>query len=172
MTAAPTDNPTPPPPAGIARLTVLLGDEATSAAEAWHQTARGLLANQGVETLVAHTGPEALSLLEAGVLGKGRRIHVAVLDQGMPTMSGIQILRRLRQDTGDAVGLPPAILLADPTARGLSGAFMHEALTARAFSVLPKPIQLDLLLDTLARALRRHYQNKWPEGGPTPPDKP
>ena len=55
--------------------------------------------------------------------------------------------------------VPPAILLADSVAAGT----MHEALSMHVFSVLPKPIELNLLLDTLARALRRYYQNKWPE---------
>jgi DNA-binding NtrC family response regulator len=40
---------------------------------------------------------------------------------------------------------------------------MHDALMARVFSVLPKPIELDLLLDTLARALKRYYAGRWPD---------
>ena len=34
----------------------------------------------------------------------------------------------------------------------------------QVFSVLPRPVELNLLLDTLARALKRFYQNKWPQG--------
>ena len=163
----PTHPPTQPPHASVAaRLTVLLGDEHESG-QAWHRNARGLLGAQGVETLVARSGRDALALIEESARGNGPRIHVAVLDQRMPVMGGLQILRRLQQDLTDPA-LPPAILLADASgARGLTSALMHEALTARVFSVLPKPIELDLLLDTLARALRRYYQNKWPEGGGT-----
>lgn len=162
-------------PAG--RFTVLLGDEA-DAAEAWHRTACGLLAAQGVTTLVARTGREALGLIENSAFRRGPRIHVAVLDQNMPLLGGLQILRRLQRDLQEAAGqaaetarpqpsaaprnppVPPAILLADTLASGT----MHEALTMQVFSVLPRPIDLNLLLDTLARALRRYYQNKWPEG--------
>ena len=167
----PTSPPTQTPHASVAaRLTVLLGDEHESG-QAWHRTARGLLGAQGVETLVARSGRDALALIEESARGNGPRIHVAVLDQRMPVMGGLQILRRLQQDLTDPAlpqgsgTLPPAILLADASgARGLTSALMHEALTARVFSVLPKPIELDLLLDTLARAVRRYYQNKWPEG--------
>jgi CheY-like chemotaxis protein len=159
-------------PAG--RFTVLLGDEA-DAAEAWHRNACGLLAAQGVTTLVARTGREALGLIENSALRRGPRIHVAVLDQNMPLLGGLQILRRLQRDLQEGAEraaeaarpapvprnapVPPAILLADTLASGT----MHEALTMQVFSVLPRPIDLNLLLDTLARALRRYYQNKWPD---------
>jgi CheY-like chemotaxis protein len=156
------------------RLTVLLGDEA-DAAEAWHRTATGLLAAQGVTTLVARTGREALALIEGSALGRGPRIHVAVLDQHMPVIGGLQILRRIQRDLREAQqraerrgqalpqavpAVPPAILLADT----LAAATMHEALMVQVFSVLPRPVELNLLLDTLARALKRFYQNKWPQG--------
>ena len=156
------------------RFTVLLGDE-QDAAEAWHRTAQGLLASQGVMTLVASSGREALGLIEDSAFGRGPRIHVAVLDQHMPIMGGLQILRRLQRDLSEAAqssaplrraaaqarAVPPAILLADSLARGT----MQEALTVQVFSVLPRPVELNLLLDSLARALRRFYQNKWPEEG-------
>lgn len=171
--------------AGFAdRFTVLLGDEA-DAAEAWHRTARGLLGAQGVTTLVARTGREALGLIEDSALGQGPRIHVAVLDQHMPLMGGLQILRRLQRELREAQNrailrpsapasgsaerapqtpassppaMPPAILLADSMASGT----MHEALMVQVFSILPRPVELNLLLDTLARALKRYYQNRWP----------
>ncbi len=171
------------PPAGFAdalgarggRFTVLLGNEA-DAVEAWHRTACGLLGAQGVRTLVARTGREALGLIEDSAFGRGPRVHVAVLDQNMPVMGGLQVLRRLQHDlteaqnraTRSAAGgqeprkapaVPPSILLADTLATGT----MHEALTMQVFSVLPRPVELNLLLDTLARALKRFYHDKWPQ---------
>src|SRR5205085_8202181 len=58
------------------RLTVLLSSEQ----ESWHQTVRRLLEPQGVETLAARSGREALNLVQS------REIHVAVLDQSMPQL--------------------------------------------------------------------------------------
>ena len=159
MTATPSMPPLPPAsPEG--RLRVLLGDE-SDAAQPWHRTAVRLLAAQGVDTIVATGGRHALGLIEDSAIGKCPRIHVCVLEQKMPEMGAIQILRRLSADIQQVEKLPPAILLAEATPR-VSG-LMHDALTARVFSVLPKPVELNLLLDTLARALRRFYQNKWPE---------
>ncbi|MEL7238697.1 MAG: hypothetical protein AAGK78_07530 [Planctomycetota bacterium] len=148
------------------RLRVLLGDE-TDAEQPWHRNARELLKAQGIDSLVARDGRDALGLIEKSAVGEGPKIHVCVLEQKMAGMGAIQILRRLAAELEDEaqagkVALPPSILLADATPR-VSG-LMHDALTARVFSVLPKPVELNLLLDTLARALRRFYQNKWPDG--------
>ena len=163
-----TTGPDSPPPADQARrLTVLLGDE-RDAGEPWHRTAVGLLGAQGVETVVAGSGRDAMARIERGLTGGGPRIHVAVLEHRMPDMTGLQLLRRLAEELGRAgvpEAPPPTILLApgdDRAGRGVSGNLMHDALAVRVFSVLPRPVQTDLLLDTLARALRRHYFNKWP----------
>ena len=69
------------------RLTVLLANEQ----EGWHQTIRHLLGAQGVETVSARSGREALNLIE------NRPIHVAVLDAQMPQLGGLQVIKLLRE---------------------------------------------------------------------------
>ena len=56
---------------------------------------------------------------------------------------------------------PPAILLASQ----LTNHLLHEALGMHVFSVLSKPVDLNLLLDALARVMRRHYASRWPNEG-------
>jgi CheY-like chemotaxis protein len=126
------------------RLTVLLADQN----DGWGLTVRKLLEPQGVHTIAAHTGREALRLIETGA------IHVAVLDQQMPQMGGMQVVKRMR----DLPGAPPAILLADH----LTNHLLHEALGMRVFSVLSKPVDFNQLLDSLARVMKRHYESRWP----------
>jgi CheY-like chemotaxis protein len=130
---------------GATRLTVLLADEQ----EAWAKTVSELLAPQGVLTVAAHTGREALRLIETGT------IDVAVLDQTMPQLGGMQVVKRMR----DLPSPPPTILLADH----LSNALLHEALGMRVFSVLGKPVDFNLLLDSLARVMRRFHDGRWPK---------
>ena len=136
----PTTNPTH-------RLTVLLADQN----DGWGVTVRKLLEPQGVQTIAAHTGREALRLIETGA------IHVAVLDQQMPQMGGLQVVKRM-QSLPDA---PPAILLADH----LTNHLMHEALGLKVFSILSKPVDFNQLLDSLARVMKRHYESRWPGEG-------
>ena len=128
------------------RLTVLLADEH----EGWHDTVRRLLEPQGVRTVSARTGREALGLMESG------KVHVAVLDQQMPQLGGLQIVKLMR----DIRTAPPAILLANQ----LTTHLLHEALGMHVFSVLSKPVDLNVLLDALARVMRRHYEGRWPGG--------
>jgi CheY-like chemotaxis protein len=127
------------------RFTVLLANEQ----EGWHQTVRQLLEPQGVQTVSARSGREALSLIES------RPIHVAVLDAQMPQLGGLQVVRRLR----DLPKPPPAILVAND----LTSHLLREALSMHVFSVLSKPVDFNVLLDALARVLKRHYESRWPK---------
>src|SRR5271170_1774045 len=92
------------------RLTVLLANEQ----EGWHQTIAQLLEPQGVQTISAHSGREALRLMES------TPVHVAVLDQQMPQLGGMQVIRVMREMNN----APPAILLSN----NLTSALLREAL--------------------------------------------
>ena len=85
---------------------------------------------------------------------ESRSIHVAVLDQGMPQLGGLQVVKLMRE----IAHAPPAILLANQLTTNL----LHEALAMHIFSVLSKPVDFNLLLDALARVMKRHYEGKWP----------
>jgi CheY-like chemotaxis protein len=126
------------------RFTVLLAD----AQDPWHATVRQLLAPPGVRTVSVRSGREALSLIEQ------RQVHVAVLDVDMPGLGGLQVVRRLTQRDN----APPTILLAEQ----LSAQLLHEALGMKVFSVLGKPVDFNVLLDALARVMRRRYEGRWP----------
>lgn len=129
---------------GQRRFTVLLADEQNG----WHETVRGLLAPQGVETISAHSGREALQVMES------QPIHVAVLDHQMPQLGGLQVIKLMRE----LHHAPPAILLAND----LTSHLLREALGMKVFSVLGKPVEPNMLLDALARVLRRYYESRWP----------
>jgi DNA-binding NtrC family response regulator len=81
-------------------------------------------------------------------------VHVAVLDTQMPQLGGMQVIRLMRE----MQKAPPAILLAND----LSSHLLREALGMHVFSVLSKPVDFNVLLDTLARVLRRYHESRWP----------
>lgn len=131
------------------RLTVLLPDEQ----EEWHHTVRRLLEPQGVHTLSAKSGREAIDLIESNA------VHVAVLDVQMPQLGGLQVVKRVRElHKADPGRVPPAILVA----HDLTSSLLREALLQHVFSVLSKPVDYGLLLDALARVVRRRYESRWP----------
>jgi CheY-like chemotaxis protein len=126
------------------RFTVLL----PIGQEGWHRTIVGLLQPQGVQTILAHSGREALDLIE------NTPLHAVVLDMQMPGLGGLQILKLMRE-LGKTI---PVVLLAER----LSNYLLREALGMRVFSVLSKPVDFNLLLDALARIIRRYHENRWP----------
>ena len=130
---------------GTHRLNVLFADPEAD----WFGNAAGVLAPHGIHAVQVRTGREALSRIETG------DIHVAVLDQNMPQLSGLQVVKLSRE----CKAAPPAILLA----KEMTNHLMHEALLMKVFSVLRKPVDLDLLLETLARVVKRRYEGKWPD---------
>jgi CheY-like chemotaxis protein len=69
------------------RFKVLLANEQ----EGWHQTVRRLLEPQGVQTISARSGREALELIES------TPVHAAVLDVQMPQLGGMQVIRMMRE---------------------------------------------------------------------------
>lgn len=125
------------------RFTVLLANEPQAGDQI-----RQLLQPQGVQMVFAHSGREALHLIES------TPVHVAVLDAQMPQLGGLQVIRLMRE----LDNAPPAILLANH----LTNHLLHEALGMHVFSVLSKPIDLNMLLDALARVMRRYYESRWP----------
>ncbi|MFT3787589.1 MAG: response regulator [Tepidisphaeraceae bacterium] len=79
------------------RLTILFADPEA----AWHEQAAAMLQPHGVQAVRARTGREALSRIESG------DVHVAVLDQQLPQLSGLQVVKLTRK----LQEAPPAILL-------------------------------------------------------------
>ena len=151
------------------RFKVLLANEQ----EGWHQTVRRLLEPQGVQTLSARSGREALELIES------TPVHVAVLDAQMPQLGGMQVIRMMREMREGRQANPPAGSVAKDAARDagrievpaaillandLNSHLLREALAMHVFSVLSKPVDFNVLLDALARVLRRYHESRWPKG--------
>jgi CheY-like chemotaxis protein len=97
--------------------------------------------DEGYETMVAMTGIEALARLR-----HGPRPDVVVLDLMMPDMDGLELADRLRHDPGLS-SLP--LLLFSANDRIASHATNVGALTH-----VKKPVDLDVLLDVVDRAIR------------------
>jgi CheY-like chemotaxis protein len=132
-----------------ARFTVLLPSEQ----EGWHTTLTRLLEPQGVHTLVVRSGREALGLIES------TQLDAVVLDTQMPQLGGLQVIKLMQEMRGRIP--PPAILLTP----NLTNHLLREALSMHVFSVLPKPVDFNVLLDALARLLRKFHENRWPGEG-------
>ena len=96
------------------------------------------LRSQGFETVVADSGERALELLSTG------KISMMVSDVRMPGLSGLETLRRARQEHA---ALPVLLVTAYADIREAVGAMRDGAV-----NYLAKPIDLDELLATVQQA--------------------
>ncbi len=69
----------------------------------------------------------------------------------------------VRFDAGPAKpNTGPTVILIAPPPPEQDPQFLQEALKFNAFSVLSEPVDVNLALEVMARALRRFHQNQWP----------
>jgi CheY-like chemotaxis protein len=104
---------------------------------------REIMEPQGYRTLLAACGEEALEIAQS------EAIHLALLDMHMPTLTGLDTIRLLRQ----VRSLLPCILIT----ADISDQLMREAFQERAYSVIPKPVNKNVVLYTVVRTLVRVY---------------
>jgi CheY-like chemotaxis protein len=103
---------------------------------------REIMEPQGYRTFLASCGEEALDIVQ------DEEVHLALLDMHMPSMTGLEVLRLVRQMRE----LPVILVTGDATAE-----LIRQAQQARAYSVIPKPVSKSVVLYTVVRALLRAY---------------
>ncbi len=154
-------DPATPPPGG--RLNLLL-TSGSWRAEPWVESLPALMEPMGVRAFHADAPDEAARLI------REFPIHIAVVDLALPLArsaavadeGGVRVLQILaRLDSP-----PPTIVVQRPRARRDEARDLADALSRGVFAVLPRPVQMELLLDAFSRVLRRYHHNRWP-GAPT-----
>ena len=128
-------------------FTVLIADDDPGNRE----TLSELLQNRGFQTVQAADGGEAVEIVQV------QMIHLVLFDMHMPRMTGLEAVNLLRQTLHKL--LPAVLMTADATSE-----LMRQAFLAQVYSVIPKPVNKNIVLHTLARALAQVY-------GPKPPPK-
>jgi CheY-like chemotaxis protein len=120
-------------------LSILITDDDTSSRE----TLREIVEPRGFRTLLAGSGEEAVDIVRGGL------VHLILLDMHMPTMNGLEVLQLVRQFNAEL----PCILVTGDSSESL----MRQALQAHAYTVIPKPVNKNLVLYTVLKALARYY---------------
>lgn len=140
----------------IHRFSILITDDDRGVREALSE----IVEERGFRPVLASHGEEAVEIVQA------EPIHLALLDMHMPKLTGLETLQLVRQINA----LLPAILItADATLE-----LMRQAFHAQVFSVVPKPVNRNVVLKTVLRALDRAYgiadepPSKPTTGEPTP----
>jgi two-component system, response regulator PdtaR len=147
-----------PPKAGdtterTSRFSILVADDDRGTREALGE----VLENQGFRTVLAEDGGRAVELVQVDL------VHLVLFDMHMPRLTGLEAFAVIRQ-TLDRL-LPAVLMTADAT-----NDLIRRAFQAQVFSVIPKPVNVNVVLHTLTRALAKAYGLKPGEPpAPTPP---
>jgi DNA-binding NtrC family response regulator len=118
---------------------ILIADDDTNCREAL----RDIMEPEGFRIFLASSGEEALDIV------RDADVHLALLDMHMPTLTGIETLQMVRQ----IKGMLPAILITGDASESL----MRQACQMHFYSVIPKPINKNIVLYTVVRALAGVY---------------
>src|SRR5262249_50114668 len=100
-----------------------------------------ILTDLGYHVDIAHDGPSALDLV------RQTPYDVALLDLRMPGMDGLTLYREIKKLRADTVAIVVTAYAGSGTA--------DEALTAGAWQVLPKPVELPRLMGLVDEALNQ-----------------
>jgi CheY-like chemotaxis protein len=135
---------TPPPPLpettpSSGSFSILVADDDRGNRD----TLAGLLRDRGFDTHVAADGSEAVEIVQV------RMIHLVLIDLHMPRLTGLEAVEMVRQLNA----LLPAILMTADATRDV----MRKAFQAQVYSVIPKPVNVNVVLQTLQRALHQVY---------------
>ncbi len=113
----------------------------------FRETLREVFEPRGFRTWLAGDGDEALDILGS------EPVHLLVVDMHMPRLSGLETIRRARENQ---VTIPWILMSA-----ALDDEIIREAQEAEAFSVLPKPVGFAQLTAVVQQAMRLTYH--WPD---------
>jgi len=104
---------------------------------------RDIVEPHGYRALLASSGEEALDIVHV------EPVHLVLMDMHMPKLTGLETMRLLHQE--NAV-IPCILVTADADAT-----LIRQAMLAHAYSVIPKPVNKNVVLYTVVRALGRAY---------------
>ncbi len=112
-----------------------------------------ILERAGHQCFLARDGEEALDLIDK------RQFDVLILDMNMPGMSGTDAARMYRLMHAEQLRLPIVMFSANVTPEA-----RMESLEAGADAFLPKPVQVELLLQTLVSLVSAYRAGGMAEG--------
>jgi two-component system chemotaxis response regulator CheY len=115
---------------------------------AFRQAIREGFVRRGFRVTEARDGQEAIEAIERS------QVHVALLDVHMPRVTGLEVIRHLRQYPNS----PPCVLMTG----ALTDEILREAERMHAYQVLSKPIRLTRLTDIVCGALAEVYHWRRP----------
>lgn len=101
----------------------------------------------GYITHLASCGREAIEIARTELL------HALILDMHLPDIGGVETFRVIKKEVK---GILPCIFISGDLSRELK----LDALSVDAFTVIPKPINIEMMRFTMEQLIERYYWRK------------
>jgi DNA-binding NtrC family response regulator len=118
---------------------------ASGADWAWPEALQQIFRPRGVNLLVVDNASEFVNIIER------RRIHTTIVDMDSERSSGLTTIRIIRMDYPRL----PCILLTSAVGEEM----LSQALELDVFSVIDKPVKMNILLEQLNRLFKKRYNS-------------
>lgn len=116
---------------------------ASEANWAWPEAVRYIFQPTGVNLLIAENAADFLNIIEK------KRIHTTIIDMDSEESNGLAVIKIIRMK----YPMLPCILLSQTTGKSL----LNNALKLDVFSVIGKPVDMNILRNQLNRLFLRKY---------------
>ena len=118
---------------------------ASEANWAWPEAVRYIFRPRGINLLMAENAAEFVNIIER------KRIHTTIIDMDSEESNGLATIKIIRMD----YPLLPCILLTSAAGESLLG----KALRLDVFSVIDKPVDMNVLQEQLNRLFVKKYNS-------------
>lgn len=117
--------------------------------EGCRKSLRDTFVPKGYNTYLAGSGREAIKIARQVLL------HALIMDVQLPDINGLDTFRFIKREIQVSL---PCILLSDNTSKEL----MLRALSADAYTLISKPVNLEVLNFAMEQMMKKYY---WGKGG-------
>lgn len=115
--------------------------------EGYRRCLQETLEPKGYNTYLAGSGQEAIEVAREVIL------HALIMNTDLPDISGLEAFRYIKREV--RLILPCIFLSGDATKE-----LMLRALSANAYTVISKPVNLEVLLFAVEQLIKRYYLGK------------
>jgi DNA-binding response OmpR family regulator len=125
------------------RYSLLITDED----EGYRRQLQKTFEPKGYNTYLAGSGREAIEISREVIL------HALIMDMNLPDISGLEAFRYIKREVRLTL---PCIFLSGDTTKEL----MLKALSANAYTLISKPVNLEVLLFAVEQIIKKYYLGK------------
>jgi len=118
---------------------------ASQANWAWPEALRSIFRPRGINLLVAENAADFVNIIER------KRIHTTIIDMEAEQFNGLVVVKIIRMN----YPLLPCILLTNTVGESL----LEKALQLDVFSVIDKPVNMNILQEQLNRLFLKKYRS-------------